>query len=91
LAIRAITVGIFELVGAFSWVGIESRWLIGTTGMMSVLLGILLLASPGAGGLALLWTIGAYAIVFGAMRFALGLRLLSAERHDPHRQATFAG
>lgn len=82
VGIRAITVGIFELVGAFSWEGLESRWLVGITGVLSILFGILLLASPAAGGLALLWMIGVYAIVFGTMLFALGLRLLSLERHE---------
>jgi len=88
VAIRAIAVGIFELAGAFSW-EIESRWLIGITGLLSIVLGVLLLASPTAGGLALLWTIGVYAIVFGAMLFALGLRMLSVERHEEqlHRAA----
>ncbi len=84
IGIRAIAVGVFELVGAFSWEGLESRWLVGITGFLSILLGILLLASPASGGLALLWTIGVYAIVFGTMLFALGLRLLSAERHEAH-------
>jgi uncharacterized membrane protein HdeD (DUF308 family) len=92
VGIRAIAVGVFELVGAFSWEGLESRWLVGITGVLSVLFGILLLASPAAGGLALLWMIGVYAIVFGAMLFCLGLRLLSAERHESnaHRPAATA-
>jgi uncharacterized membrane protein HdeD (DUF308 family) len=80
IGIRAIAVGVFELVGAFSWEGLESRWLVGITAVLSVLFGILLLGSPAAGGLALLWMIGVYAIVFGTMLFALGLRLLSSER-----------
>jgi len=84
VGIRAIAVGVFELVGAFSWEGLESRWLVGITGVLSVLFGILLLASPAAGGLALLWMIGVYAIVFGAMLFCLGLRLLSTERRESH-------
>jgi uncharacterized membrane protein HdeD (DUF308 family) len=90
VGIRAIAVGVLELVGAFSWEGLDSRWLIGITGILSLVLGILILSSPVAGGLALLWMIGVYAIVFGAMLFVLGLHLLTAERHDRqlHRQAT---
>jgi uncharacterized membrane protein HdeD (DUF308 family) len=84
VGIRAIAVGVFELVGAFSWEGFESRWLVGITGVLSVVLGILLLASPVSGGLALLWTIGVYAIAFGTMLFVVGLRMLSAERHESH-------
>jgi uncharacterized membrane protein HdeD (DUF308 family) len=84
VAIRAITLGIFELVGAFSWEGLDSRWLLGMTGVLSIVLGVLLLASPAAGGLALLWTIGVYAIIYGVMFFALSIRILSTERHEAH-------
>jgi uncharacterized membrane protein HdeD (DUF308 family) len=81
VGIRAIVMGIVEVVAAFSWEGSESRWLLGITGVLSIMLGVLLLASPVGGGLALLWMIGVYAIVFGIMLFALGLRMISAERH----------
>jgi uncharacterized membrane protein HdeD (DUF308 family) len=82
IGLRAIVLGVFDLLAAFSWEGAESRWMLGLTGVLSIFLGVLLLGSPGAGGLALLWTIGVYAIVFGLMLFALGLRILSGERHD---------
>jgi uncharacterized membrane protein HdeD (DUF308 family) len=84
VGIRAITLGIFELVGAFSGEGVDSRWLLGITGVLSIVLGVLLLVSPAAGGLALLWTIGVYAIIYGVMFFAIGVRTLSAERHESH-------
>lgn len=85
IGLRAIVVGVFELVATFSWEGIDSRWLLGLTGVLSIILGILLLASPAAGGVALLWTIGIYAIVFGVMLFALGLRTLRLE-HEEERE-----
>ena len=93
IGIRAIVMGIVELVAAFSWEGSESRWLLGITGVLSIMLGILLLGSPAAGGLALLWMIGVYAIVFGIMLFALGLRMLSVERHmsQLHRDMAATG
>ena len=73
--------------------GAESRWLLGITGVLSIMLGVLLLGSPGAGGSSILWTIGVYAIVFGVMLFALGLRMLSVERRVAHlhRPAASAG
>jgi uncharacterized membrane protein HdeD (DUF308 family) len=81
VAVRAIVMGILELGAAFSWPELESRWLLGLTGALSILLGVLLFASPTAGGLALLWTIGVYAIVFGAMIFVLGIRIAEGGRH----------
>ena len=89
VGIRAITLGILELVGAFSWQWVDSRWLLGITGVLSIILGILLLGSPATGGLALLWTIGVYAIIYGVMVFAFSLRMLRVERHEAelHRPA----
>jgi uncharacterized membrane protein HdeD (DUF308 family) len=78
IAARAIVVGVLELGAAFSWPELDSRWFLGATGALSIILGVLVFASPIAGGLALIWTIGVYAIVLGAMLFALGVRL--AER-----------
>jgi uncharacterized membrane protein HdeD (DUF308 family) len=83
VGIYAIVQGIFGLVAAFSWEGVDAPWLVGLTGVLAVILGILLLASPGEGGLALLWTIGVYAILYGAALFALGVHMLSVSRHGP--------
>jgi uncharacterized membrane protein HdeD (DUF308 family) len=93
IGLRAIILGILEVVAAFSWEGAESRWLLGITGVLSIMLGILLLGSPIAGGAIILWTIGVYAIVFGVMLFAVGLRMLSVERRESqmHRPAATAG
>jgi uncharacterized membrane protein HdeD (DUF308 family) len=93
IGLRAIVMGIVEVVAAFSWEGGESRWLLGITGVLSIMLGILLLGSPVAGGIVILWTIGVYAIVFGVMLFAVGVRMLSIERHASQlrRPAATAG
>lgn len=91
IAIRAIALGIFELAAAFSsdeLVGSDdhgSRWLLGITGALSIVLGILLLGRPLAGAAALIWAIGIYAVVYGVMLFAFGLRIFSATHHF-HRQ-----
>jgi uncharacterized membrane protein HdeD (DUF308 family) len=45
------------------------------SGLLSVVLGVLLVVAPGAGALAVLWWIGAFAIVFGVLTIALGIRL----------------
>jgi uncharacterized membrane protein HdeD (DUF308 family) len=93
IGLRAIVMGVFELAAAFSSEGADSRWMLGLTGVLSMMFGILLLGSPIAGGMVLLWTVGVYAIVFGVMLFALGLRLLSTERREAqvHRPAATAG
>ena len=44
-------------------------------GALSVLFGLAILIMPGADALALVWIIGAYAIVFGALLVGFALRL----------------
>ena len=84
---RAVVMGILELGAAFSWPELDSRWLFGLTGVLSIVLGVLLFASPAVGGLVLLWTVGVYAIVFGAMVFGLGLRIAETGRHGTLRHS----
>ena len=43
--------------------------------ILSVLLGIVLILAPGAGALAVIWWVGATALVFGVLMILLGLRL----------------
>ena len=85
VAIRAIVLGVLELVAAFSWEGVDSRWLLGLTGVLSIILGVLIFGSPGIGGLALIWTIGVYAVVFGIGLFVHGVRALSLTHHHDDR------
>ena len=49
-------------------------WLI-AGGALSVLFGLFLFARPGAGALALLWMIGAFAILFGIITVVVGFKL----------------
>jgi len=44
-------------------------------GIISVLFGIGVMLAPGAGALALVWVIGAYAVIVGGLRVALAFRL----------------
>jgi uncharacterized membrane protein HdeD (DUF308 family) len=42
---------------------------------LSVIFGVIVLAAPGAGALALVWVIGVYSLVFGILLVGLSLRL----------------
>jgi uncharacterized membrane protein HdeD (DUF308 family) len=65
-----------EIVAAI-WLRRELRgeWLLALSGVLSVLFGILLIVWPGAGALAVVFVIGAYAILFGIVLVLLGLRM----------------
>lgn len=76
VAFWAIVIGALEMMA-----GIEIRrevdggWLLGISGLLSMLLGVALLVWPGAALLSLIWLIGAYAIFFGVMLIAFGFKL----------------
>ena len=70
--------GIFEIVGAIRLrKEIDNEWTLILHGAITVLFGVLLMAMPGAGALAMVWVIGAYAIAGGILLVALAFRLKS--------------
>jgi uncharacterized membrane protein HdeD (DUF308 family) len=72
----AIAIGIFQIIGAIRLrKEIDNEWLLILSGIVSVLFGIGVLLVPGAGALALVWVIGLYAIVEGALYIGLAFRL----------------
>jgi len=72
----ALVAGIFEIIfAATSKAPGSARWLFAISGVLSVILGILLLARPIAGLLAIIWAIGAFAIVMGILLIIVGARL----------------
>jgi uncharacterized membrane protein HdeD (DUF308 family) len=81
IAFRAILLGLMELGGALGGKELDHRWLLGLTGLVSLVFGVLLLANPMAGSVAVVWVIGVYAVVFGVMLVVVGLRALGT-RHD---------
>lgn len=81
IAFRAIFTGLMELTAAVQWRKVLPHPAVpGSTGVLSVLFGVLLVAFPGAGALSLVWLIGVYAIVFGIAFVALGFWLRGASR-----------
>ncbi len=76
IAAWAILTGILEIMAALRLRReIEGEWLLVVSGILSVLFGVVAVIFPGAGALAVIWLIGAYAIVFGLLLITLGLRV----------------
>ena len=76
IAVWAIILGIMEIYGAIKLrKEIEGEWFLILNGAMSVLFGILLLWRPMTGALAVIWIIGAYAIILGVIYVIFGLKL----------------
>jgi uncharacterized membrane protein HdeD (DUF308 family) len=81
----AIITGVLEVVAAIQMRKyITGEWLLVLSGVASLLFGVALLINPGAGALAVVWIIGAYAVVFGILLLALGFRLRGLERAAHH-------
>jgi uncharacterized membrane protein HdeD (DUF308 family) len=76
IAAWAIVTGIMEIIGAIALrKEIEGEWWLILAGILSVLFGLLMFMQPAAGALAVVWMIGAFAILFGVDHIALALRL----------------
>ncbi len=72
----AIVTGVFEIIAAIRLrKEIEGEWWYILSGLLSIVFGVLLMARPEAGTLAVIWLIGAYAIVFGIVMILLAFKL----------------
>jgi uncharacterized membrane protein HdeD (DUF308 family) len=75
IAIWAIATGLLQIVAAIRVrKEIQGEWFLVLGGLVSVIFGVFLMSRPGAGALALLWVIAAYASVFGVLLVILALR-----------------
>jgi len=76
IASWAIITGILEIAAAIRLRNeITNEWVLGLGGLVSIGLGVLLFFEPVAGGLAIIWTVAAYALIFGVLLVILGFRL----------------
>jgi uncharacterized membrane protein HdeD (DUF308 family) len=86
IAAWAVVTGIVEIAAAIHLRRVvKGEWMLVASGAISVLFGVVLMAFPGPGILAVVWLIGAYAIAFGALMIGLGIAL----RAQAHRISDF--
>jgi uncharacterized membrane protein HdeD (DUF308 family) len=88
IAARALVAGVLEIVAAIRLRKVMTdEWLLALSGVASVVFGALLIVFPGAGALALVLWIGAYALLAGGLLVALGLRLRSWDKSSARQPA----
>jgi uncharacterized membrane protein HdeD (DUF308 family) len=75
IAARAIIAGLFEIIAAVRLrKEIRGEWFLALAGVASIVFGLVLIARPAAGALAVIWIIGTYAIVIGVLLMALAFK-----------------
>src|SRR6266853_476762 len=83
-SVRRTLTGLLEVVAAVRLRrAITNEWGLIIGGILSLLFGIVLIVSPGAGALAVVLLIGAYAVLFGVTLLMLSWRLWSHEQRLP--------
>lgn len=72
IAFWAVFTGIMEIIAAIRLRHeIENEWSLILTGVLSIILGVVLIIFPLVGAVGLVWTIGIYAILFGLLMLYL--------------------
>lgn len=81
MAVWAVSTGVLEIMIALRLLREQKgEWLLLLAGLASVVLGIVVMAQPTAGALALFWLIAGYAAVLGVLLAALAFRVRAAAR-----------
>lgn len=82
IAAWAILTGAMEIAAAITWRReIRSEWVLIVAGVLSVMVGGAMALFPGTGAVALVWLIGAYAVVFGVLLVIVAFRLRDLRGH----------
>lgn len=83
IAAWAIITGVLEVISGYRLRhAVEHEWAWLLSGILSVLFGVLLIARPETGALAVVWLIGAFAVLFGISLFILAWHLREIERAE---------
>jgi len=81
IALWAVVTGVLEIAaGVQASRATAGGWLLLAGGVLSVIIGILLLAYPAGGALAVVWLIGLYALVFGVLLCVLAYHIRRTEQ-----------
>jgi uncharacterized membrane protein HdeD (DUF308 family) len=81
IAVWAIIIGVLQLYAAIQlWKVIDNDWWLILSGLLSIAFGAVLIAWPGTGALALIWTIAWFALFFGCMFIGLAFELKKFKR-----------
>lgn len=76
LAVWFLVTGVFEIATAIKLrKEIDNEWLLGLAGVISIVLGALMIINPNAGAISIMWWLGIYAAIFGVLLVGLGLRM----------------
>lgn len=72
----AILAGLFKIITAFRIRReVKGEWILGLSGLISILVGLILILRPQAGILAVAWLIGIFAVILGIFQLFFGLKL----------------
>ena len=81
IAVWAIIIGVLQLYAAVQLRKvINNEWWLVLSGLLSIAFGVVLIGWPGAGALALIWTIAWFAVFFGCMFIGLSFELKKFEQ-----------
>lgn len=88
IATWSLLIGISRIAFAISMrKQVSGAWSIALGGVVLVLLGVLLIVSPGDGAIGITWAIGWFSVVFGTLE----LWLASDVRHETHELSRHTG
>jgi uncharacterized membrane protein HdeD (DUF308 family) len=76
IAAWSLAVGVLQIVSAIRLrKEIEGEFWLGLSGLLSIVFAFFVIARPGQGALAIVWVLGAYALVFGITMIILAFRV----------------